>query len=165
MDNNEKYTFKTRADIEVVKKERDRISVRYGIIGAGVVVIGCCINATTDIMWGITPLTSWMESKYRWDFWIIFCVVVGIVSYFYEGTKMRQRDKSVYRAARVADAFKKAELFLKSGMISGSVKMVREGLERLEAIKGSFAEMEEYQELIVNGRAWLRECEIKGSRP
>jgi hypothetical protein len=87
------------------------------------------------------------------------CVAVGVVSYFYEVSKTRQRQYAVYRAARVADVFTKAELLLDCGLNQGSVRMVRKALEKLDTIRESFAEMEEYRELVSNGRAWLREHE------
>ncbi|MEJ2421235.1 MAG: hypothetical protein P8018_05830, partial [Acidobacteriota bacterium] len=61
-----------------------------------------------------------------------------------------------------ADAFTTAELLLDSGLKQGSVRMVRRALKKLEAVRDSFTEMEEFRELVANGRAWLREHEKKG---
>ncbi len=156
---NGRFTFKSRTDIEAVKKKRERINVRYALVGLGIGVVMLVPDIIGAIIWGKTPVMTFMESKYRWDFLIILGLVSAVCFYCYDKTKMKQREREIWRAARAADAFARAELLLDSGLNQGSVRMVRKALEKLDTIRESFAEMEEYRELVSNGRAWLREHE------
>ena len=149
------YTIRSRADMENLKRRRDRIRLGWIMIGIALLGFMWLLNVVCKIIFK-ESLFSYLNSPLRWIILVSFGVA-GLLAYslFLDGTKLEARNMAILRACLVVDAFEKAEKELILALSSESFKPAKDAVEKLENLKEPLQEMKEYQELLNKGRKWL----------
>lgn len=148
-------TFRSYSEMEAIKKQKERISVAWGLVGVGLILAYLAIDGTCQILFNITPLSSMLDSPYRWRFLISLGIVGGVLYYFFDRSKLQARNKAIYQAYAIVKAFEDNAANLENGISSNSPHLVNDAIAQLKNLRNYFREMKEYEELLDKGNAWL----------
>ena len=149
------YPIRSRADIENLKRRRDRIRLGWAMVGVALLGFMCLLNVLCKMIFK-ESLFGYLDSPLRWIILGSFGVA-GLLAYslFLDGTKLEARNMAILRACLIVDAFEKAEKKLILALSSGSFQPAKDAVEKLENLQEPLQEMKEYQELLNKGRKWL----------
>jgi hypothetical protein len=135
-----------------IEKQRNRIAVRFGLIGAGFCFIVAVPGVLNEIFSWNLPYKAFLNSK---TYLIGGTVLFYVLASLYERTNLFKRNGAILKAYLKVAAYNRAEKKVESGIYWGSAKRVKKGLECLAELDSWFSEMPEYRELQDKGRAWL----------
>ena len=148
-------SFKSRPELEVVKRQKERIAVAWGLAGVGFLLAYLGFDGTCKLLFNTTPLTSLLDSSYRWHLLIPLGIAAAAFLYFFDRSKLQARNKAIYQAYAIVKAFEDNTANLENGIACNSSHLVNEAIVKLNDLENSFREMKEYQELLDRGNAWL----------
>ena len=152
-------SFKSRADMQAVRRNFNRNMMVGACIGAGAFFGGLIIDTICAVLFSKKPITSFLNSDYGLLFLFLFATI--FVWFFGKSEFYKRVIENVGRANLIVMQFYKAEFELEHGIKQRNVERVTRGIARLEGLEPSFSEMPEYNELLAKGRAWLSEHQEK----